>query len=138
MDQEHSDRLLRATATAESNSHQALLHAVYDAVVRSDYAVFAALVTDNVTLSIRGFGPLDGTWQGRDAVVSATRKNFAEIDSQQPNVECIVSQGNSVAVLLHETGVFRSTGQSYSVRGVQWFTFIDGKVSRIDEILGSI
>ena len=138
MDQEHSDRLLRATATAESNSHQALLHAVYDAVVRSDYAAFAALVTDDVTLSIRGFGPLDGTWQGRDAVVSATRKNFAEIDSQQPNVECIVSQGNSVAVLLRETGVFRSTGQAYSVRGVQWFTFIDGKVSRIDEILGSI
>jgi len=39
---------------------------------------------------------------------------------------------------LRESGVFRSSGQAYSVRGVQWFTFADVKISKIDQITASI
>jgi ketosteroid isomerase-like protein len=50
----------------------------------------------------------------------------------------MISQGDSVAVLLRESGVLKSNGQSYNVRGVQWFTFADGKISKIDEIVAAI
>ncbi len=29
-------------------------------------------------MNIHGIGPLDGAWRGRNEVVAATRKNFAE------------------------------------------------------------
>jgi SnoaL-like domain len=51
----------------------------------------------------------------------------------KPEIESIISQGDRVAVLLRESGVFKSSGQAYSVRGVQWFTCADGKIKKIDE-----
>ena len=50
----------------------------------------------------------------------------------------MISAGDSIAVLIHETGVLRSTGQAYRVRGVQWFTFAGGRISKIDQIIASI
>jgi hypothetical protein len=56
-----------------------------------------------------------------------------------PCLHCrLVSQGDRVAVLLRESGVFKSTGEAYSIRAVQWFTFADGKIKRIDEIVASM
>ncbi len=66
------------------------------------------------------------------------RNNFSLLASQKPEIESMISQGNSVAVLLKESGVFRSSGQAYGVRGVQWFTFADGKIKKIDEIIAGI
>jgi hypothetical protein len=34
--------------------------------------------------------------------------------------------------------VLKSSGQVYRVRGVQWFTFADGKIRKIDEIVASV
>ena len=65
-------------------------------------------------------------------------KTSAMLASQKPEIEGIISQGDRVAVLLRESGVFKSSGQAYSVRGVQWFTFADGKIKKIDEIVASI
>jgi hypothetical protein len=39
---------------------------------------------------------------------------------------------------LRESGVLKSSGQAYSIRGVQWFTFADGKIRKIDQIAASI
>ena len=89
-------------------------------------------------LTICGFSPLDGTWRGRDEVVAATKKNFALLGSQKPEIESMIAQGEHVAVLVRESGVLKSTGQAYSVRGVQWFTFANGKIKKIDEIIVSI
>jgi ketosteroid isomerase-like protein len=94
--------------------------------------------SENVELHICGFGPLDGTWRGRDEVVAATRRNFALVASQKPEVESMISQGDSVVVLLRESGAFKSSRQTYSVRAVQWFTFEGGKIRKIDEIVASI
>jgi hypothetical protein len=38
---------------------------------------------------------------------------------------------------LRESGILKATGQPYSVRGVQWFTFVDGKIKKIDEIIAT-
>jgi hypothetical protein len=71
----------------------------------------------------------------RDEVVAATRRNFSLVANQKPKVESMISQGDSIAVLLREIGTFKLNGQAYRARGVQWFTFLDGKIKKIDEIV---
>jgi ketosteroid isomerase-like protein len=90
-----------------------------------------------VELSIRGFAPINGNWRGRAEVVAATRKNFGELENQQPIVESMIWQGDSVVVLVRESGFLKSTGEPYSVRGMEWFTFADGKIKKIEEVLAS-
>jgi hypothetical protein len=46
----------------------------------------------------------------------------------------MIVQGDSIAVLLNETGSFRENGKSYTARAVQWFTFEDGKLKKMEQI----
>jgi ketosteroid isomerase-like protein len=117
---------------------QTVLHAAFDAIMQGNYDAFGQSVTDDVELIIRGFSAMEGTWRGRDEVVAATRKNFALVLEQKPEIESMIADGDRIAVLLRENGILKSNGQAYSVRGVQWFTFADGKISKIDEIVASI
>jgi ketosteroid isomerase-like protein len=140
MDREYSERFLRTTSSAATEdilAPQTVLHAAFDAIIRGDFEAFAASVTDDVELNIRGFGALDGEWRGRAEVVAATRKNFALLGEQKPEIESIISEGDRTAVLLRESGILKANGQPYSVRGVQWFTFVDGKIRKIDEIIAT-
>ena len=140
MDSNSANALLqkvRTRATEASDLH-AVLHAAYDAVVQGNFDAFGESLTDDVELSICGFGLIDGTWRGRQAVVAAARANYAQISQQQPQIEAMIRQGDSLAVLLLESGVFKATGEAYSVRAVQWFTFENRKIKKIDEVVASI
>src|ERR1700722_9898651 len=140
MDPENTDRFLRTTSNAATKNErdpQTVLHAAFDAIIQGDFEAFGAWMSEDVELNIRGFGALDGSWRGRAAVVAATRKNFALVSEQKPEIESIISEGDRIAVLLREKGIFQSNGQPYSVRGVQWFTFANGKIRKIDEIIAS-
>jgi ketosteroid isomerase-like protein len=140
MDREYTDKFLRTTssaATEDIKDPQTVLHAAFDAIIQGDFDAFGGSITDDAELSVCGFGALDGTWRGRGEVVAATRRNFALLGNQKPEIESIISQGDRVAVLLRESGVFKTSGQAYSVRGVQWFTFSDGKIAKIDEIIAA-
>jgi ketosteroid isomerase-like protein len=142
MDPEYTDRFLaaaRLAATdASSSDPQTVLHAAYDAIIRGDFDGLGEFMTDDVELNICGFPATDGNWRGRKDVIAAARKNYAQLESQQPAIEGMISQGDSIAVLMRESGVLKSTGEAYSIRGVQWFTFADGKISKIDQIAASI
>jgi ketosteroid isomerase-like protein len=140
MDREYSDRILGTVrpAVTAAGDPQTVLHTAFSAIVQGNFDAFGESVADDVELNICGFGPIDGTWRGRKDVVEATRKNFALLAGQQPEIEAIAAQGDCVAVLLRESGVLRSSGEAYSIRGVQWFTFAEGKIKRIDEIAASI
>ncbi len=141
MDSDHKDRFLRTTQTAATddiNAPQILLHRAYDAILRGDFDAFGEWLADDVELRICGFGSLDGTWRGRADVVTATRRNFGLVSSQKPEIEGMISDGDSVAVMMSESGVFKLIGEPYSIRGVQWFTFANGKIKKIDEIIASI
>ncbi len=140
MDREYTDRFLRTTssaATKDVKDSQTVLHTAFDAIIQGDFDAFGESIADDVELNIRGFGALDGTWRGRADVVAATRRNFGLLANQKPQIESMISEGDRVAVLLRESGVIQSNGQVYSVRGVQWFTFADGKISKIDEIVAA-
>jgi len=141
MDREYTDRFLHTTssaATEDIKDPQTVLHAAFDAIMQGDYDAFGESITDDAELSICGFGAMDGTWRGRDEVVAAARKNYGLLANQKPEIETMIWQGDCVAVLLRESGIFKSSGQAYSVRGVQWFTFANGKIKKIDEIIASI
>lgn len=141
MDREYTDRLLqtvRPSPPHQISDPQAVLHAAYNAIIEGDFDAFGEWVTGDVELHILGFGPLDGIWRGRSEVIDATRKNFALVGGQRPEIEGMIAQGDSVAVLIRESGLFKATGQAYSLRAVQWFTFADGKIKRIDEIVASL
>lgn len=140
MDQKYTGRLLetvRPAASTDVSDPQAVLHATYSAVVQGNFEALGESLTEDVELHIHGFGAMDGDWLGRNDVVAAVRKNFALVASQQPAIERIVSQGDSIVVLLAETGVLKASGQAYSIRAVQWFTFHQGKIQRIDQIVAS-
>jgi ketosteroid isomerase-like protein len=141
MDAQYSERFLQTTgsaATDDASAPQSILHLAFDAVIRGEFDLFGESLSDDVELHISGFGSLDGTWRGRHDVVAATRRNFGLVANQKPEIEAMISQGDTVAVLLRESGVMKSSGQTYSVRGVQWFTFADRKIKKIDEIIASI
>jgi ketosteroid isomerase-like protein len=141
IDRNYTDKLLQTVsprATTDLSDPQTILHRAYSAVLQGNFDAFSDSVTEDVELNIWGFAPMDGNWRGRSEVIAATRKNFGLVTGQQPEVEGIISQGACVAVLLRESGVVKSTGQPYKLRGVQWFTFADGKIKKIDEILASI
>jgi uncharacterized protein len=141
MNRKYRDRFLRTTsgATLQNSSYPlTVLLAVFSAIAQDDFDALAEAVTDDVELSIRGFGPVDGIWRGRAEVVAVTRKNFGLIANQKPEIESIIAEGDMIAVLLRETGVFKSDGRPYSIRGVQWFTFANGKINKIDEIVASV
>lgn len=141
MDKEYTGRFLQTVqpeANTEVSDPQAVLHATYSAVIQGNFEALGESLTEDAELHIHGFGPMDGDWRGRKDVVTAARKNFALVASQQPIVERIISQGDSIAVLLEETGVLKASGQAYRIRAVQWFTFDQGKIQRIDQIVASI
>lgn len=140
MEGEYTERFLRSIesgAATAPEKHQSILRKAYEAVIRGDFDTYGAALADDIELIISGFGPLNGSWKGRAAVVEATRKNFAQMEGQQPEVDALIHQGDSIAVLLRESGRLKSTGKAYHLRGVQWLTFEDGKIKKIDEILAS-
>lgn len=139
IDSEYSERFLGTTGSVATKDHRLfVLHTAFDAIIRGNFNVFAQSVTEDVELNIAGFGALDGSWRGREEVVSATRKNFALLAEQKPEIESMISEGDRIAVLLRESGTYQANGRPYCVRGVQWFTFAEGKIKKIDEIIAAI
>src|SRR5271165_5560537 len=138
MDPEYTDRFLQTVRTAPDESRQEILHRAYASVIQGNFEAFADSVSDDVELHISGFAPMDGAWRGRQQVIDATRNNVALVSNQQPVIESMISQGDCVGVLLRESGILKSTGQPYSIRGVQWFTFSNGKIRRIDQIAAGV
>ncbi len=109
----------------------------FAAVGRGDFDALVDLCRDDVVLDIAGPPsiPFVGVWKGRDEVVAAIRRNFAMLESQRPEIESLSAQGEHVVVILRERGRIVATGADYSVRGAQVFTFEDGKLRRVREIL---
>lgn len=140
MDTQYTDKFLATTRPADpagAADPQAVLHAAYAAVISGDFDALGESMTEDVALNISGFPPINGAWRGRGEVVAAARKNYGQLESQQPAIEGMISEGDSIAVLVRESGVLRSTGQAYSIRGVQWFTFAGGRISKIDQVIAS-
>ena len=126
----------RATEKTAENDNVKSLQEQYRALVRGDVASFAASLTDDVELDIIGGPdlPFAGRWKGRGEVLKAVARNFSLLEDQQPEVESVVAQGDTVVVFARERGRFRSTGREYDIRWAQWFVFRDGLLFRMREL----
>jgi ketosteroid isomerase-like protein len=121
--------------TAEKDNVK-FLQEQYRALVRGDVAAFAAALAGDVELDVFGGPdlPFAGRWKGRDEVLKAIARNFSLLEDQQPEVESVVAQGDTVVVFARERGRFKSTGREYDIRWAQWFVFRDGLLFRMREL----
>ncbi len=115
------------------------LQELFRALACGDLAAFSAGLAEDIEMEILGPPtiPFSGRWQGRQQVVEAVRKNFAMLEDQQPEVQSVVAQGDTVVFLARERGRYRATGKAYEIHFVQFFTFRGGKVIRFRELADS-
>ena len=125
-----------ATHKTAEKGNVKFLQEQYRALVRGDVAAFAAALADDVELDVIGGPdlPFAGRWKGRDEVLKAIARNFSLLEDQQPEVESVVAQGDTVVVFARERGRFKATGREYDIRWAQWFVFRDGQLFRMREL----
>ena len=130
---EHSDE-----KTIESE-RVAELKEVYSAVVRGDYAALEQSFHDEIELEISGPDevPFRGCWKDRQEVIAAIERHFSQVEEQQPVVESITAQGNSIVVIGKERGRYCASGQAYCLHLVQEFRFEGDKLRRFREIVSN-
>ena len=101
MDPQYTDRFLATARPADpagATDPQAVLHAAYAAVISGDFDAPSESMTDDIELSI--FPPINGAWKGRSEVAAAARKNYGQLENQQPTIDGMISAGDSIAVLM--------------------------------------
>ena len=125
-------------AKAEETTNVELLRIVFSHLLEGRPAEFSACLAEDVVFEVAGFPIWSGLARGREAVMAAVKRNFSMLDAQIPEVKQLVAQGNQVVLLLEERGRFAGTGGAYHFNVAQWFTFHEGKIARIHEIIGSV
>lgn len=117
-----------------------LLHQLYSAVTRGDFDAACDYMAEDVVLEILGppAMPLTGRWQGRAQVREALPRNFGLLENQQPELQTVVAQGDTVIVLARERGCYRATGREYDIHLVQQFQFLAGRIVLIREFCDSL
>ncbi len=113
----------------------AALQAFYRALLQNDVAALTACLTEDVSLEFIGppGAPFAGKSVGRAEVIETMARNFALLEDQQPELETVVAQGDTVVVVGRERGRFRATGQAYQAHWIQIYTYRDGKISAMRE-----
>jgi ketosteroid isomerase-like protein len=119
--------------------HVRVVEKMFHLFARNDFDALTDIFPDDVTLEIFGSpdNPMAGLTQGREKVIETTRNNFALVEEQRPEILSVVAQGDTVVVVAHEKGRFRPTGRDYELHWMQIYSFKDGKIARIRELLDS-
>ena len=126
-----------AGAKDREAAHVRAIQLIYHAIARGAFDESLQLMTDDMTLEICGPDsvPFCGKWHGKDAVLAAMRENFGQLENQRPQIQTVVAQGDIVIVTAREQGTVRTTGKPYDVQWMQEFTFADGKVQAVRELV---
>lgn len=70
--------------------------------------------------------------RGRAEVI---QRNFALLEDQHPTIETVVAQGEQVVFVGREKGRVRATGRPYDLHLVQVYTFRNGKLVNMHQVL---
>jgi hypothetical protein len=127
----------KATAKRVETDNVRLLQSVYQAISRGDIQAFMDMLAEDIDLEILGplTVPFLGSWRGRQQVTEAVRTNFAMVQEQQPELQSVVAQGDTVVAVGRERGRYSETGLEYDVQWVQFHTFRGGMLSRIRQLV---
>jgi ketosteroid isomerase-like protein len=123
-------------APAALSSSIAIVQAVYAVLAVGPLDSVGVFLADDVEFELHdATNTMNGSWSGRGSVLAAMVANFAKVDQQKPVVKGMLADGNTVAVLLSETGVMKASGQPYSATAVHWFTIEASSVRRIEAVI---
>lgn len=127
----------RVQEKQDEASNIELIKSVVAAIGRNDLAAVGQLLADDAQLDIKGYEelPFIRSASGRNAVLDAIRENFGALQDQEPTIEAVVAQGDTVVIVSAEEGMVRATGARYRIEGIQRFVCRDGKIRLVHEIM---
>ncbi|MCC9601272.1 nuclear transport factor 2 family protein [Stieleria sp. JC731] len=107
-----------------------LVQAIYCAISTGDIEAFRNALSTEIEFEIIGPTaiPFSGKAKGPNDVVALVGKNFGQIESQLPEVQDVVAQGDTVVVNAREHGRLRDAASDYVIDWVQRFRFSDEKL----------
>lgn len=107
------------------------------AIGRNDMVALKELIADNVQLDIKTSAdlPFIRAASGKEKFLDAVKHNFSEISDQQPRIEAVIAQGDTVIILSSEEGEIRASGARYHVQGMHRFVCRDGKLELVQELI---
>ena len=119
------------------SAHVRCIQLLYHAIARGAFSESLELTTDDFVLEILGprQSPFNGRWEGRDNVLAAMQRNFALVEEQLPAIQSVVAQGDIVIIVARETGRMTDSSGNYDVHWVQEFSFADGRLRQIRQII---
>ncbi len=128
-----------ASAKTIEAANVELVQNLYRTVTSGDFDGFLERLAEEIEFENIGPSviPFSGRWRGRKDVGEATKRNFAVVEDQCPEVLTLVAQGDTVIIVAREQGRIRSTGRKYDMHWVQMFTLRDGQVTRFRQIFDS-
>jgi len=93
---------------------------------------FWALLDDDVVWDMHEFPVLDlhGVYEGRDAVIEASRHYWGTWDDYRLDAEELIDAGSSVVVAVRERGRGKGSGAPFDQRWAQVWTFRRGRIIR--------
>ena len=93
---------------------------------------FWALLDDDVVWDMHEFPVLDlhGVYEGRDAVIEASRHYWGTWDDYRLDAEELMDAGSSVVVAVRERGRGKGSGAPFDQRWAQVWTFRRGRIIR--------
>jgi ketosteroid isomerase-like protein len=121
----------------EETANLKLIEEVVLAIGRGDPDALNELLADDIRLEIHSAQtlPFIHSATGKRDFLNAVRHNFGELESQQPEIEAVVAQGDTIIVVSREEGVLRASGDKYELRGMHRYVCRDGKISLVQEFL---
>ena len=117
--------------------HVRCVQLMYHAIGRQAFDQCLEMATDDFVLEIVGpeTSPMVGRWQGKPDVLAAMEHNFGLVEDQRPSIRSVTAQGNSVVIIATEQGPICASCAPYKVEWVQEFTFSNGKVCSVREVI---
>jgi ketosteroid isomerase-like protein len=127
----------KADEKLEELENVALVKEIFRVIASNDFNAMGDFLADDVALEILGPSgmPFAGTYNGREQVIEITRHNFSLLENQVPQILSVVAQGNAVVLLGRETARLRQTGSDYELHWMQHYTFREGKLVKMIELI---
>jgi ketosteroid isomerase-like protein len=128
---------LKAPEKVEEAANVRLIQELMLAIGRNDAVALGDLLTDDVELDIRTSVdlPFIRRAKGKEQFLEAVWKNFGELQDQQPNLEAVIAQGDTVIILAQEQGELRKTSARYQIQGMHRYVFREGKIALVQELI---
>jgi hypothetical protein len=76
--------------------------------------------------------------RGAEDVSRTLAENFAAVREQRPDVLALVAQGDTIMLMVRETGRWTRTGEEYDVLTAQQFDFDRGRLAAFRSVVGSM